>query len=415
MVIFLGSSLAQDALNISDFNLSRSRSSMTFSSLSRSSPGFSSTSNFKGLAVSRGRHNLFAFSGSSLTSLLTSSSNKQSVSAEMFRLLNLSSGSALSEVSDISCLLPTSGSSLWTSGSSVNSDVPDSYSNAVQLSQHSQHTLFTLYEYPVPGSITSSNPYQDQLKRSEREYIFVQRPFASPLPLVDRWLKDHFSVGSQTSRGNKSSENAKLEFDQGGQSEPRLQESHRSYYSSEFGEPSNLNPADLSGQDAQASSCPWVAFRGQGDQAIQRDSCYLINNKRTDVILCGIPQPAIKMTPPKTSGSMIELRKPKWSSSCPSTSLPNIRKDFQVRNKSFEFHVKNLLIEGNGALQCNSMEEKDNFFDDNMDSISIIFEKVEKRDQALRDAARGTNMFLNYYFFFRTMWAGLPQLKENFL
>ena len=205
-------------------------------------------------------------------------------------------------------------------------------------------------------------------------------------------------MGSQTSRGNKSSENAKLEFDQGGQSEPRLQESHRSYHSSEFGEPSNLNPADLSGQDAQASSCPWVAFRGQGDQAIQRDSCYLINYKRTDVILCGIPQPAIKMTPPKTSGSMIELRKPKWSSSCPSTSLPNIRKDFQVKNKSFEFHVKNLLIEGNGALQSHSMEEKDNFFDDNMDSISIIFEKVEKRDQALRDAARGTIMFLNYYF-----------------
>ena len=275
----------------------------------------------------------------------------------------------------------------------MNSDLLGSDGNSIQLSQPSQHTRWTMYKYPVPGSVTSSSPHQDQLKRSEREYVFVERPYAGPLPSVlYEWLKEHFCVDSQARQANESGED--VELVQNGSSGSSLQESHGSNHSAQFGEPSNSNQPGSSGSSSQDLFSPLVIYSGQRDRSVERDSCYLINNKKTDVILCGIPSTAMKMSPTTLWGSMTELHQPKWSPLRPYTSLPNISQEFGWRKKSFEFDVKNVLIQDIETLESSSIDEKDNVLDDNMDcSISVIFEKVERRDQALRDAARGMDMF----------------------
>lgn len=221
----------------------------------------------------------------------------------------------------------------------------------------------------------------------------MERPYAGPLPSVlYEWLKVHFCVDSQARQVNESGED--VELDENGSSGSSLQESHGSNHSAQFGEPNNPDPAGSSGSSSQDAFSPLVIYSGQRDRSVERDSCYLINNKKTDVVLCGIPPAAMKMSPTTLWGSMTELHQPKWSPLRPYTSLPNISQEFGWRNKSFEFDVKNVLIQDIETLESSSIDEKDNVLDDNMDcSISVIFEKVERRDQALRDAARGMGMF----------------------
>ncbi|CAB3987277.1 Hypothetical predicted protein [Paramuricea clavata] len=237
--------------------------------------------------------------------------------------------------------------------------------NSTALSQYSQHTM---YSHPVPGSITSSDPHQDQLKRSDREYVFVQRPFVTPLPLVNSWLRNNF-FGSHHRASNRAS----------------------------------------LGSDPGISMIDQVTWITRGTSiTTPRDPCYLINNQKTEVVLCGIPgdstqdYPMLEMVRYRTRGSMIELhRKPQWTFStarmrsaemCRYMSLPNISAEFGLKNRiAFNVQVLESLTSMTSHLhhhQDSSIEEKDDSFVDNFDSISVVLQKVEKRDQALRDAAR---------------------------
>ena len=235
--------------------------------------------------------------------------------------------------------------------------------NSTALSQYSQHTM---YSHPVPGSITSSNPHQDQLKRSEREYVFVQRPFVTPLPLVNSWLRDNFFASR-----------------------------HRASNRASLGSDPGISMVD------QVTSI-----------TTPRDPCYLINNRKTEVVMCGIPGDStqdyqmVDMVRSRTRGSMIELhRKPQWTPSiarmhssemCRYMSLPNISAEFGLKNRiAFNVQVLESLTSMTSYLhhhQGSSIEEKDDSFVDNFDSSSVVLQKVEKRDQALRDAARGTSI-----------------------
>ena len=281
----------------------------------------------------------------------------------------------LSEITDNSVVALSSGS-----------ENPSS----IALSQYSQHTVWTMYSHPVPGSITSSNPHQNQLQRSEREYVFVQRPFVIPLPRVNSWLKNNFFC-SQASNPASSGDPGSLtnKACSVGQDRQRGQNNHviRS---------SNVAQDTLVCQNGETSGS-WA----RANQIIRDANCYLINNQKTEVVLCGIPavtgqnyfKPMVDVVRSRTWGSMIELHhKPNWSPTSIYKSLPNVYEEFGLKNRvAFNVEVVETL---NATIfhPPSSIEEKDDNLDDNFDSISIICQKVEKRDQALRDAARGTNI-----------------------
>ena len=320
-----------------------------------SSPGtssfesiYSSRSSLNLLALSRGSHDLFALNRSRESVALTGSSHHQS-SESMAALSSHHSGHSVS---------------------SRNSPC------SLALSQYSHRTVWTMYRYPVPGSITSSDPHQYQLQRSDREYVFVQRPFVMLLPRVNSWLQNNFFASQASSEGSS-------------------------------------DPGIIANRDRQdGPSGAEVNYPGQSNQRIQAgqsaqrtgEKCYLINDQRTEVILSGIPGDAtkdytnsmMKWLRGRTRGSMIELHhKPKWSPSIVYGSLPNIYEEFGLKNR-VAFGVS--LVEALSATQIHrrynnsSIDEKDDIYDDNMDSISVVCEKVERRDQALRDAARGTSI-----------------------
>ncbi|CAB3997292.1 Hypothetical predicted protein [Paramuricea clavata] len=260
--------------------------------------------------------------------------------------------------------------------------------SSIALSQYSQHTVWTMYSHPVPGSITSSNPHQNQLKRSEREYVFVQRPFVMPLPRVNSWLKNNFFC-SQASNPASSGDPGSLtnKACSVGQDRQRGQNNHviRS---------SNVAQDTLVSQNGETSGT-WA----RANQIIRDANCYLINNQKTEVVLCGIPavtgqdyfKPMVEVVRSRTWGSMIELhRKSNWSPTSIYKSLPNVYEEFGLKNRvAFNVEVVETL---NATIfhPPSSIEEKDDNLDDNFDSISVTCQKVEKRDQALRDAARAT-------------------------
>ena len=165
----------------------------------------------------------------------------------------------------------------------------------------------------------------------------------------------------------------------------------------------------LVNQRGQSSS--WVSYPSY-DSANQRDGSvsdyYLINTLKTEVVLSDIPPPVLGMFPATNCCSMMELQgRSKWSQPRIFTSLPNISDEFGLKNIETAFDVQSLQINGDerentaqSSLDSplhgynSSSDEKGFVCDDAMDSISVVCENVERRDQALRDAARGMSYFI---------------------
>ena len=165
----------------------------------------------------------------------------------------------------------------------------------------------------------------------------------------------------------------------------------------------------LVNQRGQSSS--WVSYPSY-DSANQRDGSvsdyYLINTLKTEVVLSDIPPPVLGMFPARNCCSMMELQgRSKWSQPRIFTSLPNISDEFGLKNIETAFDVQSLQVNGDerentaqSSLDSplhgynSSSDEKSFVCDDAMDSISVVCENVERRDQALRDAARGMSYFI---------------------
>jgi hypothetical protein len=215
------------------------------------------------------------------------------------------------------------------------------------------------------------------------------------LPRVNSWLQNNFFASQASSEGSSDPGIIANRDSQDGPSGAGVNYPGRSNQRIQDGP--NGAGVDYPGQSNQ---------RIQASQTAQRtgEKCFLINDQRTEVILSGIPGDAtkdytnsmMKWLRGRTRGSMIELHhKPKWSPSIVYGSLPNIYEEFGLKNR-VAFGVS--LVEALSATQIHhrynnsSIDEKDDIYDDNMDSISVVCEKVERRDQALRDAARGTSI-----------------------
>ena len=387
--------MIRDVLNFSSFDFPSTHSSTAFPPLPASSNTssfhslYSSRSSWKMLTLSRGSHNLFALdrsresavlSGSSLSQLSENPAalsidyqhsdryglSEKSLSELSGNLAALSidyepsghsaqSGSSLGQLSENLAALPIDHQQSGHSVLSRNS------LSSIALSQCSHPTIWTMYRYPVPGSITSSDPHQFQLQRSEREYVFVQRPFAMPLSRVNSWLRNNF-FESPASRHE--------DLDSG-----------------------------IVGANQDGPSGSWIGHPNQSD----RQTTFLMNAQKTEVILSGIPadvtknysSPLLQMVCEQTRGSMIELHHTeKWSPANIYSSLPNIYEEIGLRNGvSFNIQgMKPLNALTMHPRPNSSVDERDDILDDAMDSISVVCEKVERRDQALRDAARGRSM-----------------------
>ena len=351
--------MIRDVLNLSSFDFPSTHSSIALPPL----PASSGTSSFQSvcssrssgnlLTPSRGSHDLFALSRSRENAALATGSG---ASAAL-------SGSSIGQLPEDLPALPIAHQE------SSHSVVSRHSVSSIALSQCSHPTVWTMYRYPVPGSITSSDPHQFQLQRSEREYVFVQRPFATPLPRVDSWLQNNFFASPARSDAN---------------SDPGM--NHRASEDGASG--SRVDDPNPSNQMIQAN---------QGSQHSQQ-TAYLVNTQKTEVVLSGVPGDVTKtysnhlvqMLRARTRGSMIELHHTaQWSPLSTYASLPNICEEIGLRNGvSFNIHVTEPLVTARMHRES-SVDERDHIFDHAMDSISIVCERVERRDQALRDAARG--------------------------
>ena len=166
--------MIRDVLNISSLDIPSSQSSIAYPSPPASSTTssfqsiYSSRSSLNMLALSRGSHNLFALNRSMENIALTAS--RESSVFNRTRESAMLTGSSLGQLSGEPVALPFAHQEGSHSVASRNS------LSSIALSLHSNPTIWTMYVYPVPGSITSSDPHQFQLQRSDREYVFVQRP-----------------------------------------------------------------------------------------------------------------------------------------------------------------------------------------------------------------------------------------------
>ena len=314
------------------------------------------------------------------------------------------------------------------------------------LSQSSHHTLWTVYTSPVPGSITSSHAQNVQLQRHEREYVFVRRPFLPPLAPVSSWLSAYFA--NQTGRARREIGDQAIQDGPSGQGNPGTQQSSDAEdglvsQDGSGGEGNLGNQAKSESQDnghlirlshdglsdhyklvmpthhdvedmlvnQRGQSSSWVSYPSY-DSANQRDGSvsdyYLINTLKTEVVLSDIPPPVLGMFSARNCCSMMELQgRSKWSQPRIFTSLPNISDEFGLKNIETAFDVQSLQVNGDerentaqSSLDSplhgynSSSDEKSFVCDDAMDSISVVCENVERRDQALRDAARGMSYFI---------------------
>ena len=230
---------------------------------------------------------------------------------------------------------------------------------------------------------------------------------------MENWLEKNF--GSQASQvdegGNAAIANSVADHSSIGQNdedaqENRLSEVDESY---QMGEASHHSDSGLDYQDLQHSySFASQAYPGQSIHSIKpkwsagSGSCYLINNKKSEVVLSGIPSSTVRMTPSRIWASMVELHhKPLWSPASIYISLPNIYQEFGLKNR-VGFNVQNVPSLPQLGMHRNNgidsfADEKDNMCDDNLDSISVTHEKIERREQALRDAARGMCILQQIY------------------
>ena len=273
-----------------------------------------------------------------------------------------------------------------------------------------------MYPYPVPVSITSSSPHQEQVQRAGVEFVFVQRPYADPLPVVERWLRENF-FGVQDCLADEACERRDEDGDYVNQASDggQIEGSHVSVGSLGNGAESNhVNEdySDLDGgrgiHDDQGVSynhgdgygeSSWVYEDGpssdvsqgvQSSPSERRDASYLINDSRTEVVLSGIPGPRHESVPSRTWGSMFQLHRTEHSAaSFLHASLPNISEEFGVRNR-VGYTVQG--VDDLSELQREGVDEKEtgDVWFEYLDSVSEAAYKNELREQARRDAARGS-------------------------
>ena len=330
-------------------------------------------------------------------------------------------------------------------------------------SSQSHHSFWTFYTSPVPGSITSSHAQNVQLRRHEREYLFVRRPYLVPSAVVSSWLTQYFAF--KTGRAPEECDDLASQGEasgQGVQRDPDAEEGSVSQDGSDGqrslgNQPSiDAGSVDLdgsSGGEGVASQSSTdddgelvVSGEGQSDrynlvmptcysagdmlrnqfgEGISRFSYhsngsadqlegesvshhYLINDLKTEVVLSDIPPPVLGMFPARPCSFAVGLhRRSQWSERKISASLPNINKIFGLNNIETVFNLQSLDInvdDGENTAQdgidsperrggYDNSDERGFICDDALDSISVVCEKIERRDQALRDAARGMRCF----------------------
>ena len=243
------------------------------------------------------------------------------------------------------------------------------------------------------------------------QFVFVQRPYADPMPKVENWLWENFfanqdclsddagessyedgdylsqgshgdhsdvSVGSY---GNGAESSHVSEGGDGG--EGVYDEQSVPYYEGDcYGE----------GSCVYEDACSSVVSEDVEPSADERlDASYLINSSRTEVVLSGIPRTRHESVPSmRTWGSMFQLHRMEHSAaSFVHSSLPNISEEFGLRNRV------GFIIEGVddlSELQRLAVDEKEtgNVWYEYIDSVSVAAYKNELREQARRDAARGS-------------------------
>ncbi|XP_028406078.1 uncharacterized protein LOC114528611 [Dendronephthya gigantea] len=273
-----------------------------------------------------------------------------------------------------------------------------SSSSRSSVSEYSEGFAWTVYDYPVPASITSSDPFQYQLRRSQQEYIFVRRPFHLLLPAVCDWLRDNFfPVRGEESSGDDGDD---YNATRGGGSKDQLADapgpSGMMMYGTRFwvsedrfrsGGTSYDTRRGLSSEDPSYLCVSQLSQSNHSIPSVKRDTPYLVNNIKTEVIMCGYPGAKPNTVHLRPWGSMTELHHRRNLRSRVHFSLPNIFEEFGFKN-GVAFHVQNLE---SFAVKIDSHsydERKYIITEDTSDSISVVMERVERRDQMLRDAAR---------------------------
>ena len=329
----------------------------------------------------------------------------------------------------------------------------------------SHHSFWTLYTSPVRGSITSSDAQNVQLRRHEREYLFVRRPYLVPSAIVSSWLSQYFAF--KTGRAPEECDDLASQGEpsgQGVQRDPDAEDGSVSQDGSDGQRSLGSQPSidagsadlDLDGsseEEGVASQSSTdddselvVSGEGQSDhynlvmptcygagdmlrnqfgESVSRLSYpsngsanqqegepvnhhYLINDLKTEVVLSDIPPPVLGMFPARACTSAVGLHRPsQWSERKISASLPNINKIFGLNNTETVFNLRSLEVDVDDRENTaqdgidsperrggyDNSDERGFICDDALDSISVVCEKIERRDQALRDAARGMRCF----------------------
>lgn len=218
-----------------------------------------------------------------------------------------------------------------------------------QKSEKSDSTVvYSLYKYPVHGSITSSDPQQPLLQRCQREYVFFQRPTYYRDEPVSDWLAKRFHPDPPPSK-------------------IKCQHCVRI-------------------RRRKVKQLPWKKRIIENRPAFMNDSLFLINRSRTDVILDGIPDGVVENTPCKPWGSMIELHHPSNSHvSRIHSSLPNITKEFVFKNH-VEFNARNFE---------DFTAPKDRREFDVIERYWLSKSEIEEQNEKMEQVLRGKWMILN--------------------
>ena len=250
----------------------------------------------------------------------------------------------------------------------------------------------TIYKSAVPASITSSDSRQNQLLRGTREYVFVARPSTAPLPWVNYWLR-FCCYGNQASHGTDESDS--ILFGESVDLANSIQSSDES------DEPLAIEDIMENKMILSSSDNLLEDLIGEfSDHSIKIDhitqlNSFMINSKKTEVILSETLPPIVNMIHRRTWGSMMELRH-EMKCSPVYTSVPNIHQELGMKN-GVEFNVRivDCTVDSNkDSERSTSVDEPDDTIDhDPIDSIAFLRQKVGRRKQSLQDAVEGKSIF----------------------
>ena len=352
--------------------------------------------------------------------------------------LSSNSRSELLSVVSIQSRSSQSHNSFWTFYTSpVPGSITSSDTQNVQLQRHEREYLFVRRPYLVPSAVVSSWLSQyfafktgrapeecDDLATSQGEPSGqgVQRdPDAEDVPVSQDGSDGQRSLGSQPSIDAGS---ADLDLDGSSEEEGVASQSstdddgelvvsgegQSDHYNLVM--PTCCGAGDMLRNQFGESSSRRPSYPSNGSANQQEDGSvnhhYLINDLKTEVVLSDIPPPVLGMFPARACTSAVGLHRPsQWSERKISASLPNINKMFGLKNIETVFNLRSLEVdvdERENTAQdgidsperrggYDNSDEREFICDDALDSISVVCEKIERRDQALRDAARGMRYF----------------------